>query len=229
MAAREPKVDRVTVRTQTQTKRWADEVRAARLNLGLSQALVAKRAKVDRAAWSRLERGKGKVVTFDLACRMSAAVGLDFVVNLYRSDTALRDVAHVRLLQDVRRMLGPDWSWRYEVPLGLAPEQRAWDAVAVHDRTQLAIRVEAETRLRDAQATLRRLESKRVADGEPRLVLAVRDTRNNRDAVREAAEILASAFPALRCSALARLRAGEDPGADLLLMVDWIRVTAEAS
>jgi len=226
MPTRETKVDRVQERADAQTKRFADEVRNARLNLGLSQAVVADRADIDRADWSRIERGKQPRITFGLACEMAAAVGLDFVVNLYRSDTVLRDHAHVRLLMDLRGLLGPGWSWRYEVPVGRAPDQRAWDAVAVHDQTGLSIRIEAETNLRDIQATLRRIEAKRVADGTPRLLLAIRDSHRNRDAIKEADEILGATFPAAPRTGLAKLRLGNDPGADLLVMVDWAKGTA---
>src|SRR6478672_3999657 len=106
MVARETRKDRVRTRVEAQTRRFGDEVRGARLNLGLSQVVVAGRANVPRSTWSRLERGTGKVVTFDLACRMAAAVGLDFVISLYRSNTVLRDGAQVRLLRDTRMLLG---------------------------------------------------------------------------------------------------------------------------
>jgi len=56
-----------------------------------------------------------------------------------------------------------------------------------------------------------------------RVLLAVRDARSNRAAATVAADILASAFPASARRALAMLRAGKDPGADLMLMVDWTR------
>jgi hypothetical protein len=84
------------------------------------------------------------------------------------------------------------------------------------------IHVEAETRLRDVQATLRKVAGKAAVDP-GRVVLAVRDARSNRLAVAAAADILGSAFPASARRALALLRAGQDPGADLLLMVDWAR------
>lgn len=143
-------------------------------------------------------------------------------MTCYPADQVTRDVAHVRLLHDLRVMLGPEWEWGYEVAVGLPPDRRHWDAVARHRVTGLVIRVEAESRLRELQATPRRASPKSATDP-GRVVLAVRDARSNRQAAAAAGDILASAVPASARRALAMVRAGEDPGEDLLLMVDWPR------
>ena len=74
------------------------------------------------------------------------------------------------------------------------------------------------------QALLRRLHGKRTADP-GLLLLVVRDSRDNRAAIRFAGDVLASAFPAEARAGLARLRQGLDPGGDVLLAVDWDRRT----
>src|SRR3990170_5607742 len=72
-------------------------------------------------------------------------------------------------------------------------DRRAWDAV-VRGRGWCA-GVEAETRLRDAQATARRIGLK-ARDGDvDHVVLLLADTRRNREALAVAREALRGAFP----------------------------------
>ncbi len=72
--------------------------------------------------------------------------------------------------------------------------------------------VEAETRVYDIQALLRRLALKREAGGVGRVVLLVAGTHHNREAVRVGREPLASEFPGTTRSTLSRLAQGIDPG-----------------
>jgi hypothetical protein len=80
------------------------------------------------------------------------------------------------------------------------------------------IGIEAETRIRDGQALLRKLALKRRDGGVDRLVLVVSDTRNNRDAVRLLEAELRAAFPLHGRVGMARLTAGKDPGGDFLIL-----------
>ena len=145
-------------------------------------------------------------------------LGLDLVVNAYPGPGVIRDKAQVRLLQGMRERLGNDWTWRYEVPV-LSGDQRAWDARARHRHTHLEFVVEAETRIHDIQALLRRLALKRDAGGIPRLVLLVAGTHHNRDAIKVGGEPLASEFPATTRTTLMHLAQGIDPGADGLVIL----------
>ena len=174
---------------------------------------------MSRAAWTRYEAGRRDVSSWDAAARMAAAVGLDLVVQLYPSELVLRDAPQVDLLRDLRETLGPSWSWRYEVRVGVAPDQRAWDAVAEHQSSGLRLRIYAETRISDCQPVLRRTRSKADADGDGRVVLAVRDTVRNRHAIRGAADIIATEFPIPMRKAIRALRRGLDPGGDAVLVI----------
>jgi DNA-binding XRE family transcriptional regulator len=209
-------------------QRFTTEIREARLNHAISQTDAAREAGIARTTWTRIERGDQTSLTFEQAGRMAGVVGLDFVVQLYPSSTILHDAGQVRLLREVRVMPGPDWSWRYEVTLGPAPEQRAWDMVGTHRVTGLVIRIEGETRLRDCQATVRRLASKRFGDPH-RLVVAVRASRHNPAAVRAAADVVGAEFEIATARTLRALRSGEDPGRDTLLFVDWIAAASSAA
>ena len=85
------------------------------------------------------------------------------------------------------------------------------------EETAIRIGVEAETRLRDLQALLRRIEGKRRDGTVARVVLLVADTKANRAAVASASELLDAAFPARGAAAWVALREGRDPGADVLI------------
>lgn len=228
MSVREDPAERGKEKAEAAQLKFRTEVRRARLGQSKSQKVAAAQADIKAPVWSRIETGR-QDVGLGLAGRMAGAVGLDLVLQLYASDTVLRDVAHIRLLRDLKATLGPQWRWRLEVPVGDPPDQRAWDAIATHRQTRLQIRVEAETNLRDCQAVLRKVEAKRVADGQPRVLLAIRDSRHNRDAVVEAREELETAFPIPSRVGLALLRRGEDPPGDLLVLVDWVRPKPKAS
>jgi len=71
--------------------------------------------------------------------------------------------------------------------------------------------VDAETRLRDVQALLRRLELKWRDSEVPRLVLLVAGTHHNRRVVREHRAALLSTLPLDTAQVLRALRAGEAP------------------
>jgi transcriptional regulator with XRE-family HTH domain len=221
MTARESHAIRARLRADRLAESFASEIREARLSLAKSQADCARLVGIDRAEWSRIEGRKRTGVPLELASRMASAVGLDMIVTYYPADRVVRDAAHLRLLADARALLGNEWDWRFEVPIGVPRDRRAWDAVGTHRLTGLSIRLEAETRLRDVQAMHRRIEAKRIADGEPRLALAIRASSSNRRAVVAAGDVLASAYPIDPRTALNKLRAGEDPGGNVMLLIDW--------
>jgi transcriptional regulator with XRE-family HTH domain len=218
--------DRGRARAEVIQRRLAEEVRDARLSLGLSQADAARLAGLDRSSWGRFERLEQDLPLGALVL-MTSVVGLDLSLKTYPSDLRHpRDVAHLRLLADTRLLLGPDWDWRYEIVFGPAPSRRAWDGGARHRRTGVEFRTEAETSLRDIQQVQRLVAAKKADSGDPRVLLVVRASRNNRLVVRAAADTLRTAFPVPGRVALARLRAGADPGGDALLLVDWMGVNA---
>ena len=170
------------------------EARNARLGAGLSQRSVAKAAATSSSSVSRIERGRAPRVSIERAATVLAVVGLDLGARAYPAGPPIRDVAHLRLLARFRARIGPGWRWRPEVPIGGAGDLRTWDGVLVRDGQAVAI--EAETRLHDVQALLRRVAAKRRDGGAGRAVLVVADTRTNREVVRAAHPELVAVFPA---------------------------------
>ena len=218
MTARERPIVQAMLRIEQQMRQLTSELREARIGAGLSQRQVAGAVGIPRSSVERLELGQPNV-SLRTAGLVAAAVGLDLSIRSYPGGPHIRDVGQVRLLLRLTRRLGPEWRWRYEVLLPGDRDQRAWDAVARHERTDLGFVVDAETRVRDAQELLRRVALKRRDGGSPRVVLLVSDTRLNRLRLREAGDVFGSAFPVGTRAALAALTAGRDPGHDTLIII----------
>jgi hypothetical protein len=158
---------------------------------------------------SRIERARLPGVSLEQLGRLFAVVGLDLSARSYPFGLPLRDAAQVELLARFEAVLHPSLRLRREVPLPRDADLRAWDGVV--NGAGAAIAVEAETRLRDVQALLRRISLKRRDGDVTRVILLVADTRSNRHVLRET-ESLFGEFPIGPRSVLAALRGGTDPG-----------------
>lgn len=218
MTSRESIQGRQIRKADGRIDRAIDDVRQARITAGMSQQTLADLVKVSRPRVSRIERMREPDVPARLLAHMAACVGLDLAIRTYPGGDPALDAAQRRLLARLRDRLGPDWAWEFEVPLPLLEDPRAWDAVATCAATGLRIHVEAETRVDDIQALLRRVSLKRRDGGATRVVLLVADTRHNRDVCASAGELRA-AFPLDARHALSALAQGRDPGADALVLL----------
>lgn len=161
---------------------------------------------------SRLERGEAPHAMLSEVNSVAAAVGLRLVVRCYPAGSPLRDAAQVALLEQLRVRLDRSWRWRTEVPVPVAGDLRAADAVIAGNGYQIV--VEAWTRLTDLQAQTRAAQLKRQAFGEARLLILLADTAHNRAALREAAGSIRADFPFRTRGMLTALASGRDPGAD---------------
>jgi transcriptional regulator with XRE-family HTH domain len=193
----------------------AEELRLARVGAGLSQAEVAREARLSRAAVGRLERGEVASPGFVEVAAAYAVVGLDLSVRSYPSGDAHRDRGHAQLLERLRVRLPAGVGWRLEVPFPQHGDLRAWDAVIRLE--SLLVAVEAETRLRDSQEVQRRLNRKRADGRADRLILLVADTRSNRAFLRSVGDAFMESFPIPGPIALRRLEQGLDPGGDAII------------
>lgn len=210
MPNRERKVDRAAmVGRRLQTELGLD-LREARLALGLRGADVARVANSSKSHLSRLELGLLPDVSITDLARHAAAVGLKLHARFYPASGGLRDAAQLDLLRRLRARIGDRWSWQLEAPLNIAGDLRAFDALLT--RPDAIIAVEAITRLRDAQAQLRAAALKQRDGSVPRLVLLIRATQHNREALASAADVLATSFPLGTRATLKALSEGTDPG-----------------
>jgi hypothetical protein len=197
--------------------RARDAIRAS----GLSYAAVGRAVGLSGDQVARVARGESRRVSLVQLSTLLATVGLAVSARTYPAGDPIRDRPQLALLGRLRTAIHPESPLQFEAPLVRSgrldgrSDHRAWDAVVELGGQRVAI--EAETRLGDIQATLRRLELKR-RDGEvERLVLLLNDTVHNRRVVRAAWATLRTAFPGSARQALTALRAGTQIGADTIV------------
>jgi transcriptional regulator with XRE-family HTH domain len=193
-----------------------DDVREERLRGGLSLDAIAATLGWSRAKVRRIERGDLSTTVFDL-CRLCVAVGLDPSIRVYPGPTVLRDAGQVRLLERFRMRVHPAWDWATEVPFPSPGDPRAWDGFLRRASTRIGI--EAESRLRDAQATARRLAIKQRDGGVDRIILLLAETRANSAALAAGREYLRARFPLDTRAVLRALGDGRDPGANGIVVL----------
>jgi transcriptional regulator with XRE-family HTH domain len=196
--------------TRKSVRDLVDDLRATRLELGLSQADVARTAGVSRQLMGRLERHELLHPSVAHLGAIAATLGLALRVSAYPFGEPLRDDVQVRLLEAFRRRLHPSITWRSEVPLPIDGDRRAWDAVAIAPDGWTAI--EGISRVGAADATIRRVNLKARDDARiSRVVLVVADTLRNRRALAAALAIVRADFPLNTREVSAALRRGHSP------------------
>lgn len=159
-------------------------------------------------------------VSVDQLARIGAAVGLDVRVRAYPGPDPLLEAGQLALLGRLRARLDPSLGFRTEVPLPIIHDQRAWDAMIDALRGVSAqLPVEAESRLVDGQAQVRRIMLKLRDSGLEHVLLVVADTRRNREAVAAAASTLVGDFPIPQRRAMTALAAGDHPGGSALVLL----------
>lgn len=186
-----------------------EEFREARLAAGLTQRQVAEAVGISHTELSRIERGLALWVPFETLVVIAAVLGLDLPLRAFPVSGPIRDVAQLHLLATFRALLPAGLSWRTEVPLHIERDLRAWDAVVGGQGWQVP--VDAETRLRDVQALIRRAALKRRDDGTEVMILLVAGTRHNRQVLRLAKLDLVADFPLAGREVLGALSRSEPP------------------
>ena len=197
------------------------EVRAARVDRGLTVDAVAAALGVSNAEVSRIERGLSPNVPAIRLFRIAGIVGLDLTAGIYAGPGPIRDAPSIGLLSAFAATLHISVRWGVEVPLPIAGDQRAWDGMASGVGWRYG--VEAETAPRDAQALLRRLTLKERDGDVDGVLLLLPATRRVRDFLRAGATQLKAVFPVAGPTALARLRIGQNPGGSAIVVLPRAR------
>lgn len=217
MATKARQVDIGTARGAELIARAGRELRQARADRGLSLAATGRPSALSVSLVSRIERGLvQRVSLYDLA-RLYAIVGIELSVRSYPSGQPIRDAAHVALLEDFRNGLHRSIRWSIEVPLPIPGDRRAWDALIRGDPWQYGL--EAETAPRDSQSLVRRVQLKERDGRVDGVILLLRATLQSRRFVRQAGDLLRSAFPVDGSRAIELLRAGVDPGGNAVIVL----------
>lgn len=182
----------------------------------MSQRQLALAVACSRSSISRIELGDPRTRVVDLWQTM-AVLGLELSVRAFPTGDPVRDAGQITLLDRLRLRLHPSLRWATEVPLPIVGDLRAWDAMVAGPGFRIG--VEAESRLRDAQATSRRIALK-VRDGDTdRAILLLAESRANSAALAGARAYLSSMFPLGTRQVLAALGAGRDPGASGIVVL----------
>ena len=192
------------------------ELRDARWTAGLSQRHVAHCAGLSQSHVSRTEHAQRIPPRLDELARQAAVLGFRLSIKLYPNGSPVRDAGQLRLVDRLRGQLPREVPTRTEVLVGGHGDLRAWDMVIDAD---LAVAVDAETRLYDIQAVQRRCETKLRDSSIDRMVLLVADTSHNRRVLREHRVALASTFPLATADVMAALRAGKAPPANGIVVM----------
>jgi transcriptional regulator with XRE-family HTH domain len=223
MATRERPVDRGARRATIDAVRVGAELRQARVSAGLPLASVGRATGISASQISRIERARAPSVTLRQLARIGAVVGLEARVRTYPGPDPVRDLAHIRLLERLRVRLHPDLLLATEVPLPDPGDQRAWDGWISGSRPTNglgpSLPVEAESRISDVQAVMRRVHLKLRDAGLGHVLLVVADTRADRAAIGAAGALVDASFPVPPRRALQRLAAGEHPGGSALVFL----------
>jgi transcriptional regulator with XRE-family HTH domain len=218
MATRDRRLDRANATSRRLAIDAIAEIRNARVAGGLSQRAVGLAVGISASQVARFERGALHDLRLEQLCRLSSAVGLQPSLRFYPDGDPVRDVGQVRLLERLRSRTAPPLVWRLEVPLHGQSDSRAWDAIV--EGTGCVDAIEAETRLRDLQATERKVGRKLRDDTTVQhLILLVADTRANRRALTEERDALRAQFPLDTREALLNLGQGRCPGANAIVIL----------
>jgi transcriptional regulator with XRE-family HTH domain len=216
VATRERPADRGRRRARAAFRSLGEEHRRARVGSGLSLRAVGTATGTSHQQVQRFESGRLRLVDLEQLGAWCAVVGLDFVLRGFPGNDAVRDAGQQRLLGRLNVRLQAALRWRTEVPLQIAGDLRAWDAVIEGHGWQLA--VEAESVLDDLQALERRLTLK-VRDGRvANVLLLIADTRRNRRGL-ESSPAAFGDFDRDARTTLARLSRGELPGRRCLVFL----------
>lgn len=216
MANRQPRRTDASLHVVRILHTVGDELREARLSSGLNQADVARRLGTTRRRLGRIERGRVPLIPLADLAMHAGVVGLRLSARLYPAGPPLRDKAQLALLDRFQRRLAPAWRIRLEEPIPIPGDQRAWDMVL--RRGNVAVGVEAISRLRDVQAQVRAARLKQKDSEIERLVLLIGATHSNRGALAAAGTLRAS-FPLTTRGALVALGAGADPRGDAIVLL----------
>ena len=220
MAVRRRRVDIGAERGRDLVALTGRELKAARLNAGLSQEEVAAAAGISRSQYGRIELGLSPGLSIALAARLAAVLGLQASLRYFPNADPIRDAAQRALLERLRVRCHPSLRWRTEVPLPSPGDLRAWDAI-VDGFTPRHVRggIEAETQPVDVQALERKLALKERDGAVDWMILLLADTRHNRAFLRGPGAALLARFPLDGRRAIELLGAGVSLGANAVLLL----------
>jgi transcriptional regulator with XRE-family HTH domain len=218
MSTRERPIDRGRRLAAADLARVGHELRTARHSHGQTLKAAGAASGISASQVARIERAALTSASVSQLARLGAAVGLDVRVRVYPGPDPALAMGQWALIGRLRSRLSARATLRPEVPLPIAGDQRAWDVV-IGGLSGPDLAVDAETRLHDPQAQMRRVMLKLRDSGFDRMIWLVSDTRHNRAALRAVGNLLVGNFPLSARSALRALAAGHTPEASAIILL----------
>jgi transcriptional regulator with XRE-family HTH domain len=194
-----------------------EQLRAARLIHGASQAQVAAALGLSQSEISRRELGLAYGISGASLAFHAAAVGLKVAVQLWPVGAAVHDAAQARYVAAFVARVGARWRVTLEATVPVAGDLRAADVLLTNEVARVV--VEVITRLADLQAVVRLAQAKARDLGATRLVIVIAATHANRAALAATRRALVDSFDLDSRAVLAALAAGRDPGRDAIVLL----------
>ena len=217
VATRESLRDRGRRRGVELTRRVLAELRLARIARGISQSQLARAVGCSQTEISSLETNKVVHVSLRRITEVAAVLGLKPAINLYPEGEALHDSGHEALIGRLLALLSTAWRVFREAPFPNPGDPRFWDALLRLPAQRVG--VEAETRVRDFQAIVRRVRERLATGGVDCMLLILSDSAANRRVVDELRAALGEEFATTPVALLRALREGRPlPGSGVVLL-----------
>jgi len=206
MPTRESNADRGRRRGRQLSAGVVRQLREARVTGGLSQKAMARGLGWSQQNYSRFELDQLASVTLIDVCVAASVLGLEPTLTFHRIGPALRDKGHEALIGRLLRLLSPAWKVAREVPFPNPGDPRWWDLILRIPDFRLG--VEAETRIRDMQALIRRMKERARDGGADALLLVLSDSQHNRGLVSDLRGGLGEDFGERQSVVVQALRSG---------------------
>lgn len=217
MATKETRSQRARRRGRVLLGQATAALREARIAAGFSQAFVAKQLGRTQQFVSLLEANKVPELSLQNLSEWAGVFGLEPSLPLRKVGPPLRDKGHQALIARLTSILSASWTVRREMPFPNLGDMRSWD-LFLRLGHQI-VGVEAETRIRDIQALVRRMRERARDGGTDCIVLVLSDTVTNRQLVSELRDALGPEFGAGPGDLLRSLKTGTPlPGSGVILI-----------
>lgn len=159
-----------------------------------------------QAYLSLLEANRVPGVGLQAVCEMASLLGLEASLAFHPAGIPLRDKGHEALIGRLTRLLSAEWKITREAPFPNPGDPRSWDLLL--RRGHYLVGIEAETRIRDVQALVRRMRERARQGGADVIVIILSDSAHNRALVDQLRLALGDDFAASPRVLLRALRAG---------------------
>jgi transcriptional regulator with XRE-family HTH domain len=218
MATRESRRQRGRRQGEAIVQSVTTELRTTRVGLGLSQQTMSKKLGCSQSEYSRFELARSPSSRSLVRLSEAAAIlGLELSVGVHPAGPPIRDKGHQALITRFRKLLSSKILVRAEVPLPGPGDPRVWDLVLQMD--DWLIGVEAETRIRDLQALVRRIRDRERDGGVDEIIILLSDSAVNRRLVAELREALGEPYATSTRGLLKTLRTGSGSPVSGVLLI----------